>query len=385
LLIPEFAEAARRYDLGRYDEAIEFAEMGIEKHPDNPGCYFILALNSARLRKKAQAREYLERAKTAKAKPEVYHFYSSVIATCFAEHRHAESEILAALDLNPNGAMYHCWYARILATKRRFGPAIEELDTALRLDPENAGALQYKTELLSQTGRREEAEEHNLLLLKLNPNAPAPHATAGLLHLKLGHADAALTAYREALRLDPNSKQARDGVLDALRSHFVLYRWFFAFNNWAESLPKWTASIPNFAVLALLLCDDYHAVPWMRLVVTACLVAVFAVTTLRLCGKHAANVLLIFHPLGRLLLNRNDKAEVVWFCWSLAVLICSAALLVRHPSHDRWGLLLTAVISCIAMGAQPMFSETPRTRWLAFGAFVLASLGCEAYFLARIL
>jgi Tfp pilus assembly protein PilF len=74
----------------------------------------------------------------------------------------AEREFKRALILNPNDARTHHWYATFLLTNRRVPEALEQIETARRLDPSSVSILADKGLVLSAAGHTDEA----VMLLK---------------------------------------------------------------------------------------------------------------------------------------------------------------------------------------------------------------------------
>ena len=69
----------------------------------------------------------------------------------------AEQDLLKAIELNPDCATAHYWYAEVLAVTRRWDEALEEARRALELDPLSVAAHAYVGLVLMDTGRSDEA------------------------------------------------------------------------------------------------------------------------------------------------------------------------------------------------------------------------------------
>jgi len=87
----------------------------------------------------------------------------------------AEHEFRRAVDLNPNNAVAHHWYATYLMTVRRFPESLAEIERAEELDPSSSSILADKGLILLVAGQRGEA----LALLKqmevAEPAFRSPH------------------------------------------------------------------------------------------------------------------------------------------------------------------------------------------------------------------
>lgn len=88
----------------------------------------------------------------------------------------ADREFLRAIELNPNNAVAHHWYATYLMTIRRYPDSLTEIGRAQTLDPSSTSILADRGLILLVSGRRREG----LALLKqieaTEPAFRSPHA-----------------------------------------------------------------------------------------------------------------------------------------------------------------------------------------------------------------
>jgi Tfp pilus assembly protein PilF len=87
----------------------------------------------------------------------------------------AELEFRRAIDLDPNNAVAHHWYATYLLTLRRLPESLTEIERAQALDPASTSILADKGDILFQAGQRDEAIA---LLKQMEATEPAfrsPH------------------------------------------------------------------------------------------------------------------------------------------------------------------------------------------------------------------
>jgi len=98
----------------------------------------------------------------------------------------ADREFRRAIELNPNNAVAHHWYATYLATIGRNSDSIAEIERAQALDPSSKAILADKGHLLWAAGRRQEG----LTLLKQieasEPDFISPHRYLSNLYLAAG-------------------------------------------------------------------------------------------------------------------------------------------------------------------------------------------------------
>ncbi|MGD2217187.1 MAG: tetratricopeptide repeat protein, partial [Gemmatimonadales bacterium] len=82
----------------------------------------------------------------------------------------AERDLLKAIELNPNYANAHHWYAQYLGTLRRWEEGLAEADRAVALDPLSPGTHLTRGLLLTGTGRPADAKAALQRSLELEPN-----------------------------------------------------------------------------------------------------------------------------------------------------------------------------------------------------------------------
>lgn len=70
----------------------------------------------------------------------------------------AERHFKRALELNPNDARTHHWYASFLLTNRRLPESLAEIETAQRLDPSSVAILADKAQILQVANQPDAAE-----------------------------------------------------------------------------------------------------------------------------------------------------------------------------------------------------------------------------------
>ena len=112
----------------------------------------------------------------------------------------ADREFRRAIDLDPNNAKAHHWYATYLQSVRRFDESLNEIDRAQALDPNSSSILADKGRLLWVAGRHEEALRLLRQLEAADPNSVSPPRYLRLAYFELGeYADYLLEMKKEAL------------------------------------------------------------------------------------------------------------------------------------------------------------------------------------------
>ena len=97
--------------------------------------------------------------------------YVSALASVWTgfDWENGEKEFLKVLEINPNDAFAHVYYAHLLMTLRRDSEAISHCDVALDLDPLNPMVLALSTMVLAFTGEYDRAIEVGEKALAIAP------------------------------------------------------------------------------------------------------------------------------------------------------------------------------------------------------------------------
>ena len=108
----------------------------------------------------------------------------------------AERSFLRAIDVNPNDAIAHQFYAHLLSNSLRHAEAIAEIERARAIDPLDPSMHNLAAMFYALAGRHDAgfaAARHALTLARDHFQA---HAVFGHLYDRTGDPDAALESYR---------------------------------------------------------------------------------------------------------------------------------------------------------------------------------------------
>jgi serine/threonine protein kinase/Tfp pilus assembly protein PilF len=121
--------------------------------------------------------------------------------------RSAEREYQRAIQLNPNYATAHQWYAECLSMLGRHGEAIAEIKKAHELDPLSLIINQGVGGKYLYARRYDEAMAQFHRTLELYPHFPPTHQRLGWCYVQKRMYDAAIAAMQRAVELSGNSTQ----------------------------------------------------------------------------------------------------------------------------------------------------------------------------------
>jgi tetratricopeptide (TPR) repeat protein len=149
-----------------------------------------------------KARAFAERA--LKIDDTLAEAHNSLGFTCLFydwEWAAAERELKFALELNPNYAQAHAWYAAYFACLGRIDECIGEYKRALVLDPLS---LQIRTlfgEFLRISGRLEEAGEELNRVLDMDPSFGLAHYYLAFTYIQREKYKEAIVSFQKAIKL----------------------------------------------------------------------------------------------------------------------------------------------------------------------------------------
>lgn len=186
-----------------FNRAITFFEEAIERDPNYALAYSGLADTYALLTAYSgePPRASMPKAKEAALKAlalddnlaeahaslgQIVSYYDYDFVTAEREYRHA-------IDLNPNYAPAHQWFAEQLSALKRFDEALVEIRRALELDPLSLIINRIYADILLDGRRYDEAIEQYRKAIELEPSSVLPHYF-------LGRALEGKGSYEEAVR-----------------------------------------------------------------------------------------------------------------------------------------------------------------------------------------
>jgi DNA-binding winged helix-turn-helix (wHTH) protein/Tfp pilus assembly protein PilF len=205
-LHPANQEAKDLYLQGRYywnkrtpddlHKAVDYFTQAIVHDPGYADAYVGLAdcYNLLREYTAMPASEAFPRARAAAAKaveldPKSSQARASLAFAAFWGFWDADTsdrEFRRAIELDPNNAIAHHWYAMTLQELGRFPQALLEIDRAQALDPSSPAILADKAVILDELGQRKESADLLQQVEKADPGFVSPHRYLKRLDLQNG-------------------------------------------------------------------------------------------------------------------------------------------------------------------------------------------------------
>ena len=335
-------------DQGRTNDAIKEVKQVLHKDPENDEA---LSLYARCLYDKNEIDEGIEIILQAIRIDPENSFYFYLLAFGY----YKKDENFAALDnldkairLNPYNPEYYGLSAFIHLEEKDFGLALEKADEGLALDPENITCLNARSTALNKLKRTDDAIETMQDALAQDPDNEFTHATVGWNFLEKGkHKDAA-KHFREALRINPDHRNARAGLKEALKSKIPPYRWLLQYSFWVNNKSKkarWVIPVALYITVRILsgVLRSNESTAVVGGIIVA-LYLVFVVTSWII--NPLANFFLLFHSDGKYALDLTEKWTAITVVSSLILgcLIFVPALTMGPKDGVYPPLMIAAVI-----------------------------------------
>lgn len=322
-------------DPQRNQEATDAAQRAVHLEPDEPFCFYAL---SSVLQKRNHFKEALQ-------------------------------QINEAIRLDPYDADYFGMQASINFQLREWQASLDSAEAGLSIDPEHSLCSNFQSLALERLGRGEDAVASAQRNIKNNPDDSYSHAALGWALLDRGQYLHAQESFREALRLHPHNEMAREGMITAINSRSLLFRWLQRWHTGLSRLAhRHQASILIGAWILITALGQFgNNIPWLAPLIPFILMAYMGFAVLTWTSNAIFNTFLRFHPFGRLLLVPKE----IWS--SNCVAACFVSALVGSLFAVVTGNTIAAIVviyywMLMCVPATLPFSMPTKRRALGIGA-----------------
>ena len=362
-------------DLGRLDDAEAALRGALAADPGDPLAHALLALVLVDLDRGEEAVGYAQTAVALAPDIPPGHVAEARALLSLERFKAAEAPAREAIRLDPEDADAHVVLAAVLAGRGRWDEALAAADEALSLQPESEEAQGLRAVALAMSPNGQGWEEAVGGTLAAAADSSTAHALAGYAHLARGGEREAVERFREALRLDPESDAAREGLAEAMKASHPLFRPLFRFFMWQERLSRGAKVAVTFGPLvALWFVDQEAATSGPGLLVSALIAAWFLFVALTWASVPLANLALRSLSVGRAVLPAEQKRSSSVFLALVAACLLSLGLTVTVDS-GFFGTAFTTGL--LAFPAGSLHALGPRLRRAAYG--VVVALAVAAY------
>jgi len=366
---------------GRHEQAEQELRRAVAAAPDEPYARGLLAVALCRQeRKRVEALQQAQ--ETVRLAPD-WPFAHFVLAAVYSETdkpKQAEAAIRESLRLDPTDADAWGLLSQTLFSQSRWREALEAAERGVELDPEDTDCINLRAMALVKLRQRDAAGAALDSALARDPENATTHANRGWALLEAGKHREALESFREALRLDPGSEWARQGIVEALQARNPVYRLMLRYFFWMSSLTpqvQWGVIIGGMMISRLLRTaarENPALAPYVLPVLILYGLFVFLTWT----SKPLFNLLLRLDPFGRLALSKEQIAA------SNGVAACLLGALVftllAFPLNSPALLMLGIGSGMLLLPVSGVFSARAGTPRIVLGVYtgVLIALALGA-------
>jgi tetratricopeptide (TPR) repeat protein len=330
----------------RFDLAEPELRKVLAVDPEEPWAHAALAVCLVELGRAKDGLAAAERAIGLAPEWDVPHVAHAHALLALERPREAEAAARQAIACAADDSRAHAMLARALVGQKRWREAQAAAEAGLQIDPEDDTCANMRALALIQLGEGKAADLALEAALRRDPENPQTHMNLGWSALHRRDAGAAIAHYREALRLDPGSADARAGLVEALKARNWLYRVVLRYFLLLTRIKTRTAFVLMIGtvlvrrVIVSLAESNPTFAPALWTVFWA-LVA-FVLTTW--IAQPLFNTILRFDPDGRHALARDQVVQSNWLLGTLAVSVTCAVLWLLGVPGMKMGAVLIAVM-----------------------------------------
>ena len=219
--------AACLLDTNEIDNALLEARRTVDLEPNNPDFNFILS------------KAHLHRGDLEQAKESIFR----------------------CLTLNAENADYYALLGAIYYKEKAYQKALSIVDEGLGYQPNHEACLELKGKGNLALSNLDQAAYYFEGLLAQNPDSANTYVYLAELNLKKGEWKKARAFFRNALRINPLLQSAKQGLAEAIKRKFRLYRWSAKFQDWWNEL-----SVMPKTTISLCICICFVVFPLMTFV-----------------------------------------------------------------------------------------------------------------------
>ena len=221
MAIVQIERARALQEVGRHQDALDVLESAVQADPSYSTVQSLRAISLAGLHRFDDAIRTARAALAAAPSDPFGHFAFGKVLALKGDMQAARECFGAAIEIQPDVADYHLMLAATYHAEHRWRRALEAIDQAQRLDPENRGGLFLKASALSVKGRRSEAMRTVENLLQIDP-----HYAPGLaLYESLQREAGVRNVAKLSLQANPRQSYVKNEALNDILRRSAMFRW----------------------------------------------------------------------------------------------------------------------------------------------------------------
>lgn len=361
----------------RHEEAGKILADAWANEPDDIYVLALYAEVKLSLGQLKEAHDLINNAISLSPETDYLYYIKARIALQKESYDEAEKNLKQAISINPEDANHYALWASIKLARKDYSEALNLADTALELDPENLFALNTRSTSLLKLNRKEESHHTIQGALNEDPDNAYTHANYGWNLLEQGDHKQALKHFREALRNDPNFEYAQQGMGEALKARYTLYRWFLQYSFWMGNLTskyQWAVIIGFFFGTKLLRGlgnANENLKPFIQPLVALLMIVAFSTWVM----TPISNLFLRLNTYGKHLLSDKEKMSSNFVAVSMSVFI--SGIFAYFIGGERW-LPLSVFGFAMMVPLSVMFAPAKYKYLLIIYAAIMFCIGTAA-------
>src|ERR1700738_1068670 len=351
---------------GRYREAESYLRQAIQNDPQDPQGFFFLATCLMHDPKnRSEALSMIDQALRLRPNRAFYHAQRANILVLLGRTKEAMREVEQARTLAPDSADSYVAESVVMLVSGKPREAERAARQALALDPQNEAAGDSLADALRMQGKVEESAAQIRGLLGRNPENPWTHSSAGMLALQRGEVRTAETHFLSALRIEPEHREAREGLLHAFRARSPLYRAYLKYSFMMEKLGRTGRGMVVIGLLILMQFANAAFVGRLAPIGIVLVAFYFLLVFWFWVAKGVGNLFLLFDRFASIALRTDEKREalVVGGGVLVGLALFANGLLIKQVSVIFVGLTLIAAAFPMSL----VFTNRSRAGRIVFG------------------
>lgn len=367
----------------RFDEAENQLKQSLAQNPHDADSLNLLAYCCLMQNKAKEALTHIDNAIGLEPTNGKHFYIRAFIKYDDSDYKTAESNIMEAIKLDPMEPEYFSLLANIRIHNANFREALEAANNGLSIDAENLSCLNARTIALLKLKNADAAYATIEKALNYNPSDSQTHTTFGYALLENGESKLSLVHFREALRLSPGNESARKGIIEAMKSRYLVYRLFLQYAFWLSRLKgnaQWGFIIGLYFLIRFI---DYIAghnpgvAPFLYPVIY--LYTTFVVFTWLIMPL--SNLFLQLNKFGRFALNKTEKFYAKMIGILLSGAIVSVVCLFTLQQTFFFNIAIVMATLCLPLSAMQHIirKEHLRGMWALIGFMALVGIAMTVF------
>lgn len=236
--------------------------------------------------------------------------YTFARANFFNQDIEAARQLLQrGLTLSPNDHSFWHLLGEIEYYEKNWNAALDAIESGLIIAPENVELINLRALALIKLNKKADADATMDYALNRAPEDSYSHSNKGWVLVERDQYDEAIGHFQEALRLNPNSETAKNGLKEAIKGKNVLYRGILKYFLWMKKLQsksQWGVIIGAYILYRIVLSMN-EQIPELSFLLVPLIVAYITFAFASWLGMPISNLFLQLHPLGKLALSKDEK------------------------------------------------------------------------------